>query len=149
MRFEVLLACAFVASSIDSAAACDLVKDPQPEWEHMIDEAEVVFVGEVIALLPRKEGDWGDHAVFDVESPIKGIETRYFVAESGANSCMASFQVGQRVIFAAKSTGLDGQLIFSADDTGYRQDPTVYLSDPPTTEQLAQLSYLKRIAVDR
>src|SRR5689334_947110 len=115
MYVGVALAAAVLTVTVGSAGACDLVKDPRPTWEQMIDKAEVVFVGKVIALLPWKDGDWGDHAVFDVESPIRGVETRFVVAESGANSCMASFEVGQRVIFAGESLELDGKLLISAE----------------------------------
>jgi hypothetical protein len=130
-----------------TAQACDIVKDPQPTWEQMIDESDVVFVGTAVATRQTTSPDWSDTVVFAVELPVKGVGEAQFEFRQGTSSCDHFFDVGSHVIFAGRNLGfLDGAPHIFVEDTGW--DPTVTLTDPPTAAQLAQLNYLKQIAED-
>ena len=144
MNLPGALACALFVLAAGPGLACDIIFDPKPSWEEMIDEADVVFVGRMIAILPEDEIEWRERALFHVEIPVKGEVGAQFEVAQGMNSCTRSFDVGSRVIFAGTTSVLDdGYRFTSARDTGW--DPTVNLSDPPTSEQQAQLDYLKTI----
>jgi len=138
------------------ALGCDITPGPRSSWEERIADAEFVFVGQVqgVSIFPIEE--WGQRVGFAVERWIKGHDKApigiggegFFEARQGINSCLASFRGGQRVIFAGKLLPNDaGQFVVYAEDTG-RMDPTIFLSDPPTPEQRAQLDYLTTIAED-
>lgn len=65
-----------------------------------------------------------------VEVPVKGNVGSNFEAMQGSGGdCGIPFEVGDHVIFAG-------------DDIW---DPTVFLSDPPTPQQQAQLDFLQTI----
>jgi hypothetical protein len=120
-----------------------IASDPAPTWEELIIEADVVFVGRAVATLPPSIVSDKDRVVFAVEQWIRGGAGEYFEAFEGGDSCTATFGVGTRVIFGGWSQeGELGQIVTSALDTNIL-DPTVYLADPPTTEQQRQLDYLK------
>ena len=96
--------------------------------------------------------DW-DAVSFRVERWIKGHHRApigifgdgFFEARQGMNTCFMSFRGGQRVIFGGKLLPNDaGQWVVYAEDTG-GTNPTIFLSDPPTPEQQAQLDYLETI----
>ena len=142
------LACVLFLSLTGTVQACDLIKDPRPSWEEMIDQADVVFVGKVVAILPETATGWGDRAVFQVDSRVKGDIGETFEAAQGMNTCQTEFRIGAWVIFAGTSLTADGGTqVTYAEDTGW--DPTVFLSDPPTPKQIAQLEYLKQVTEDR
>ena len=144
MKPNAVLAGAFLTLAAGSAHGCDITYDPKPSWEEMIDASDVVFVGRVIAELPKDEIEWRDLVLFKVEVPIKGELGAQLEVAQGMNSCTRSFNVGSHVIFAGTTSILnDGYRFIWAGDTGW--DPTVSLSDPPTAEQQAQLNYLKTI----
>jgi len=145
---RLLCALAGVAAlSVGATEACDLVKDPMPNWEQMIDESDVVFVGTAVATRPATGPDWSDTIVFAVELPVKGVTDAQFEFRQGTSSCDHFFDVGSRVIFAGSDLGpMDGAPQICVESTGW--DPTVTLTDPPTAAQVAQLNYLKQIAED-
>jgi len=140
-----LLALAGALLSVEAIQACDIVKDPRPSWEQMIDEEEIVFVGTVVAVVPAKPADGTRRAVFRVEIPAKGDIGTEARAVMDMNSCNRGFSVGDHVIFAgAQFETNDPQPAYMATDSGW--DPTVYLDDPPNAEQLAQLDYVNKLA---
>lgn len=146
MRALSALVGAFVLSA-GVTQACDIIKDPLPSWEQMIDEMDVVFVGTAVGILPATKLSEGDTVTFEVEMPVKGGVGRQFEYTQGTSTCDHTFEVGAHVIFAGRTSETQGgePLIF-VEDTGW--DPTVHLSDPPTAAQMAQLNYLKQIAED-
>lgn len=136
----VLASLAAMMLSIGSAAACDVIKDPRPTWEQMIDDADVVFVGIVTDIAPESGASRGTVS-FNVQTWAKGGPGAVSVSGQGSGSdCALEFSVGSRVIFAGN--WVDG--ILQADDTGW--DPTVFLDDPPTSDQQAQLDYVNKLA---
>jgi hypothetical protein len=138
----------FLLSSAGVAQACDFIKDPRPTWDEMIGQADIVFVGEVVEIVPRSMPDDADRAVFRVDRPVKGDMGATFNVAQGMNSCMEEFEVGDRAIFAGMSYVADGGVrVTYAESTGW--DPTVLLADPPSPEQLAQLGYLNHITEHR
>lgn len=141
------LSCGLFGISANVAHACDLIKDPRPTWEAMIGEVDVVFVGKVVAIVPASTPGNSDRAVFAVDHRVKGEIGTSVKVTQGMNSCMEEFEVGERVLFAGRSVVADGVRITYAESTGW--DPTIFLSDPPTPEQAAQLAYLKQITEDR
>lgn len=148
MKLGVALVSALMLSSASGGQACDLIKDPRPSWEQMIGEADVVFVGEAIEILPENMAGWGERVVFQVDIPVKGDIGERFEAVQGMNTCSAEFGIGARVIFAGRSLSTEsGAHLTVADDTGW--DPTVFLSNPPTPTQIAQMEYLSQITEDR
>ena len=131
-----------------AAQACDIIKDPRPSWEQMVDEEEVVFVGTVDAVVPADPADGSRRAVFRVEMPVKGEVGTTARAVMDMNSCNRSFNVGDHVIFAGAPFETDDpQPTYMATDSGW--DPTVYLDDPPSAEQQAQLNYLNKLAQEQ
>ena len=146
MRAVVALVGAMLVSSAGVAYACDLTKDPRPTWEEMINEADVVFVGTAVEIQPTASLDRGDRVVFEVELPVKGAVGSRFEHMQGASTCDHTFELGAHVIFAGRALSIeDGEMHIFVEDTGW--DPTVTLADPPTAAQVAQLQYLKQIAV--
>jgi len=126
--------------SIGSATACDVIKDPRPTWEQMIDDADVVFVGIVTDTAAESDAGWG-RARFDVQTWGKGGQGAVIESGQGSGSdCVLEFSLGSRVIYAGH--WVDGILL--ADDTGW--DPTVFLDDPPTPDQQQKLDYVNNLA---
>jgi hypothetical protein len=142
MRLAVM--CFLGLTLVGTVEACDLI-EPRPTWEDMIDDADIVFIGEVVAIVPAENVDAGDRAVFQVEKAVKGGVEESVEAIMGMNSCNRSFEMGDRVIFAGDVWGNGPALI--ARDSGW--DPTVVLDEPPTPEQLVQLDYLNKLAGGR
>lgn len=118
-----------------------------PTWEAMIGEVDVVLLGKVVVIVPASTPGNSDRAVFAVDHRVKGEIGTSVKVTQGMNSCMEEFEVGERVLFAGRSVVADGVRITYAESTGW--DPTIFLSDPPTPEQAAQLAYLKQITEDR
>lgn len=144
MNLNGAFACALSIFAATPALACAIIFDPKPSWEDMIDEADIVFVGRVIAVSPAEPDYLAGRAIFEVEMPVKGDIAGQFDFEMGTSSCDVSFRAGSRVIFAGtRRVYDDGSQSIWVRDTGW--DPTVFLSDPPTPEQQAKLDYLKTI----
>lgn len=124
------------------SVACDVAYNPGLTWQRLIDESQVVFIGTVIATEPETEAGWG-RAVFEVQSWGKGGSGSRFQAGQGSGrNCVLEFPVGARVIFSGSPITIGGPVL--ASDMG--QDPTVFLDDPPSAEQLAQLDYVNQLA---
>lgn len=136
------LACVLSLGFITTGHACDITYDPKPTWEQMIDEVDVLFLGEVVAIMPGPT-DIGPLAAFRVDRNLKGGVGPRVKAVTEASSCTHGFEIGDRVIFAGDVYGTEEDT-YEARDSGW--DPTVVLSDPPTPEQMAQLDYVNKLA---
>ena len=112
----------------------------------MIDESEVVFVGEVVAMTPNDE--FGALVAFRVDQHIRGNVGERVEAVTEMNSCTHPFRLGDHAIFAGDGFAAEGVgTLYFATDSGW--DPTVILNDPPTADQLIQLNYLNKLAEEQ
>ena len=143
----VVLGCLLGTFCSSVAPACDRSwgTGPKPTWYEMINRADVVFVGRVVATCPETAEGFG-RAEFEVENWIKGGSGAHFAAAQGSGgNCVAEFQTGSRVIFVGNWMQLAsaGGAIAVAESTGW--DGVVYLNAPPTPEEKAQLDYVESL----
>lgn len=143
MKLSGGIACFLLLSTVEMAQACDILYDPKPSWEEMVEEADIVFVGRVISTSLADEQAPAGRALFEVEMPVKGEVGSQFDFVMGTSSCDQSFGVGDYVIFAGVILGDDASSVW-ARTSGW--DPTVFLSEPLTPKQQSQLEYLKVVA---
>lgn len=119
-------------ASVANSQACDLDANYQPPpWQSQVDKAPIIFIGHVTAIKPStKPGDFLDRVFFSVETPVRGqLGPTYETKQGGDGDCGVWFEVGDWVIFAGD----------------YAWDPTVFLSDPLTSDQKMKLGHLKKM----